>query len=114
VARPAPPALPLLPARWKSTAQGDEPPFPLEGLKTILDPIRKGQQRLQETGALQLVATVSPQGDVASVAVLATPNKRLSDFAAQVLLLTRFKPAKCGGVACRMDFPVLLQMGVRR
>lgn len=75
-------------------------------MKSILDVVRKGQEKLLVTGKLYLVATVEPNGKVSTVKAYGSPNPEMAKFASEVLLLTKFKPAVCGGRPCRMDFPL--------
>jgi hypothetical protein len=91
---------------YEHVAPGDEPPFPLDGMRSILDVVRKGQEKLLVTGKLYLVATVEPSGKVSAVKAYGSPNPEMAKFASEVLLLTKFKPAVCGGRPCRMDFPL--------
>lgn len=99
---------------WEKINDGDEPPFPLGGLKAIIDPIRKGQSQLVDNGELFIVATVKSNGTVANVSMFESPSDAMTQFAAKVLLLTKFKPAKCAGVPCQMDFPFRINFTVRR
>jgi hypothetical protein len=91
---------------YEHVAPGDEPPFPLNGLRSIFDVVRKGQERLLVTGKLYLVATVEPTGKVSTVKAYDSPSPEMVKFASEVLLLTKFKPAVCAGRTCRMDFPL--------
>ncbi|HJU70862.1 MAG TPA: hypothetical protein VJ603_03375 [Paucimonas sp.] len=91
---------------YEGIAAGNEPPFPAEGTKAIHDAVRKGQAKLLVTGELFLVATVEATGEVSTVKAVGSPSPLMTKFAASVLLLTKFKPAVCGGQKCRMDFPL--------
>lgn len=91
---------------WEAIPQGDEPPFPVDGLRPIHDAVRRAQERLQVRGELALVATVGPDGEVVSVTAVGSPSPEMTKFAATVLTLTKFKPAVCSGKPCQMDFPV--------
>ena len=82
-------------------------------MKSILDVVRKGQEKLLVTGKLYLVATVEPSGKVSTVRAFGSPSPEMATFAGQVLLLTKFKPAVCGGRPCRMDFPLSYNFKVR-
>ena len=98
---------------YESIAPGDEPPFPTEGTKPIHDAVRKGQAKLLVTGELFLKATVESTGDVSAVKAVGSPSPEMTKFAASVLLLTKFKPAVCGGRPCQMDFPLWYTFHVR-
>ena len=97
---------------YEDIKEGDEPPFPLEGLKAYLDPIQKAQQKLLVEGPMNLIATVDRTGAVTQVKVVGTPIPKMTEFAGRALLLTRFKPAVCGGQPCQMDFPVYLRFNL--
>lgn len=91
----------------------DEPPFPADGLKPLLHAISKGQSKLLVRGELRLVADVGPDGSVLSVQALGSPSTEMTEFAASVLVLTKFKPAVCKGQPCKMQFPLYLNFDVR-
>ena len=84
---------------------GDEPPFPVEGLRPIYDAMRKAQNKLGVAGELILLATVGANGEVTEVKALGSPSEEMTKFAASVLFFTKFKPAICGGKPCQMQFP---------
>ena len=98
---------------YEYIAPGDEPPFPLEGLRPIYDALRKAQAKLLVNGELYIFATVDATGQVTSTKIIGNPSPEMTNFAASLLLLTKFKPAVCGGKPCVMDFP-LRQMFVVR
>ncbi|MBL8302665.1 MAG: hypothetical protein JNM26_07830 [Ideonella sp.] len=91
---------------YDAIAPGDEPPFPAEGLKPIYEALSKGQDRLEAWGELFLIASVEANGKVSEVKAIGAPGAAMVQFAATVLILTRFKPAVCGGRPCRMEFPL--------
>ena len=92
--------------QYDAIAQGDEPPFPVDKLRAVLNPIRKAQQRLLVTGELLLVATIGPDGQAQQVKAYGSPSPEMTTFAAQTLMLVSYKPAVCGGQPCTMDFPL--------
>ena len=91
---------------YENVAPGDEPPFPTGGLKTILDPLRKAQASLLVEGDLFLVAKVDSSGVPQEVVAYGSPSPAMTQLAARILLLTKFKPAVCGGQPCAMEFPL--------
>jgi hypothetical protein len=99
---------------YESIAPGDEPPFPLDGLKPIHNAVRQGQARYLINGKVFVIATVGSRGDVAEVKVIGSPDADMTKFIASVLMLTKFKPAVCGGQACKMDFPLAWAFQVTR
>jgi hypothetical protein len=93
-------------ANYEAIAPGDEPPFPADGLVAVLNPIRKAQAKWLVKGQLTLLATVDGTGKVTEVSALKSPDPTMTNFAAQVLMLTPFKPAVCSGKPCQMQFPL--------
>lgn len=91
---------------YEAIPAGDEPPFPADGLRPLLEAFGKAQQRLLVTGELFLIATVDATGKVVAVKAIGAPSPEMVKFGASVLLLTKFKPAVCGGSPCSMDFPM--------
>jgi len=84
----------------------DEPPYPVRGLRPVVEAMMKAQGRLGYEGELHLDATVDPDGRVSAVKVLRSPDPEMSRIAATVLVDTPFKPALCAGQPCQMDFPL--------
>lgn len=97
---------------YEAIAPGDEPPFPAAGLVVVLDPLRKAQQKLLVSEELFLVAMVDSTGKVTEVSSFGSHDSEMAKFAAQVLLLTPFKPAVCSGKPCRMQFPLRVDFKV--
>lgn len=89
---------------------GDEPPYPRDGLRPVIDAVWQGQHRMRDTGDLMVVATVNGRGETEEVKAFGTTDKALVDYISRVVMKTRFKPAVCGGAPCRMDFPLNLRM----
>lgn len=97
---------------YEQIPAGDEPPFPRHGLREVFDPIRKAQGRLLVRGDLFLVATIDPSGEAVEVTVIGSPSPEMTRFAAEILLLTKYKPAMCGGKPCTMQFPLRMRFNV--
>ena len=98
-------------AMYESLPTGDEPPFPLEGLKPIFGAIKKAQEKLHAHGDLNMAVTVGPDGKAKQVADYGSvDNPEMTKFAASILLMTKFKPAVCAGAPCTMQFPFTLRL----
>lgn len=93
--------------------EGDEPPFPAEGLKPLLKAIYAIQGKLLVTGKLFLVADVEPDGHVSQVKAEGSPSAEMTKYAGAALMLTKFKPAVCKGRPCKMQFPLEMIFKVR-
>jgi hypothetical protein len=98
-------------AMYEALAPGDEPPFPAEGLRSIFGAVRKAQDMLEARGELNLAVTVGPDGKATKVEDYGNVNKReMTQFAAQVLLMTKYKPAVCNGKPCIGQFPFNIKL----
>lgn len=100
-------------SQYEGLAPDDEPPFPAQGLKPIYQAMYQAQRGLLAKGDLTLVATVLPDGTVSEVQAIGAPDPALVNFAARVLMATEFKPARCHGQPCRMDYPFRIHFAVR-
>jgi hypothetical protein len=98
---------------YEPIAPGDEPPYPVDGLKPIVAAIIKGQEAYLAVGELRLLVTVGPDGKAKDVSAYGkVDNPGMAKFAASVLLLTKYKPAICKGSPCTMQFPFQLKLKV--
>jgi len=91
---------------YEHMGAGDEPPFPLGGLKTLYEPITQERLRLRvEEGLFRGELKVDAEGNAVSMTVFETPSPGATKLVAGVALLTKFKPALCSGNPCAMSFP---------
>lgn len=101
-------------ALYESMPPGDEPPFPVQGMKPVFNSIVKGQRIVRARGRLNMVVNVSPEGKATEVVDhggVGGPNAReMTQFAQSVLLMTKFKPAICAGKPCKSEFPFQLDL----
>lgn len=96
-------------ALYEQIGPDDEPPFPAAGLAPIYKAVAAAQQKLQVTGSLTMAVQVNSQGEATSVEVLRSPDPRMVQFVAAVLMLQKYKPALCSGSPCTMQFPVRME-----
>jgi hypothetical protein len=90
---------------------GDEPPFPQEGMTPIYQALKKAHHILQARGELNMVVTVDSRGNATKVTDLGgVRDIQMTELTQQVLLLTKYKPAKCSGNPCMMIFPFTLRL----
>ena len=100
----------IIKSYYEAMASGDEPPFPAEGLGTIIGAVVKLCAHRCKNGTVRVVATIDREGVAQTARVLEADQVKVGEFLAQVLLLERYKPAVCKGVPCQMDFPLFIQM----
>jgi hypothetical protein len=105
----------VLADQYESLGEGDEPPFPQDGLQGILKPLSKGQQKLLVRGTMKLFVDVGADGKAKAVS-LAEPfqDETMVNFVASVLMLTPYKPGMCKGVPCAMQYPFSIDFAVNR
>lgn len=104
---------PYLKSHCEQMGEGDEPPFPAQGIGFVLRAISQLQQRFLVKGQLLLVVDVDSQGVAQNVRAAGDFDPAFVKAASTVLLLTPFKPAKCKGQPCRMAYPYRAQFSVR-
>lgn len=86
--------------------EGDEPPYPMGGLKAIYGPMAEGAQRIYIRGEVDVSIHVDASGAAKQVAVLKASDPDLGQYVAAVSMFVKYKPATCSGVPCESDFPV--------
>jgi len=101
-------------SQYEPMAVGDEPPYPLHGLHTILETCAKLQQQLRVRGALTLAVTVNAAGDPIAVESLRSPDPEMAKKVAMVLMLVKYKPAVCKGSPCQMQYPFRMNFTVNQ
>lgn len=101
-------------ALYVSLPDGDEPPYPVHGIKPLFNAIQKGQDVMQVRGQLDFVTTVGPDGKATHVdslgGVSGVNAREMSEYVASVLMMAKYKPAVCSGQPCTMQFPFKLKL----
>jgi len=101
-------------SQYRVLGPGDEPPFPVDGMKPIFSALKKAQFILRAKGELDMVVWVDEEGHATKVADMGGVHDiQLTELMQQVLLLTRYKPAVCDGEPCRMLFPFKMELKYR-
>lgn len=90
---------------YEPMGENDEPPYPLDGLKRIMDAAAELGKKLDVRGLLSMAVTVNGEGHAMSVDVFKSPDPKLTKNMALVLMLEKYKPAVCKGMPCTMQFP---------
>ncbi len=100
-------------AHFEGMPPGDEPPFPVAGLKEVLEAVALAQENFLDRGDLSLIAHVGANGVATKVSALKTPSPEMAQVAGKVLLAAKYKPAVCGGKPCAGEFPLMLEFRVQ-
>lgn len=97
-------------ANYEAMPIGDEPPFPLEGLGKLYETLSKLSDKLDNRGDISVIVTVDSNGEGVSAKVIKADDAQIGRYAAQLGMLTRYKPAVCAGKPCTMDFVIRMRM----
>lgn len=104
----------MLKGRYVQMAEGDEPPFPVDGLGALHRSIAKANELARGgLGKLELEVLVDAAGTATRVDVVQAHDAKVAQYAAQIAMLTKYKPALCQGKPCAMGFPFAITF-VRR
>ncbi|MBA5607409.1 energy transducer TonB [Duganella sp. FT3S] len=103
----------LVKAPYKILLQDDEPPYPLKGPESIARAFTAMHAKARVRGQFHLLAQIDSEGKPTSVSVLEAPEPELGRIAATILMLSKFKPARCGGQPCAMRYPFDLEFILR-
>ena len=104
----------IVKSRYEAMMPLDEPPYPADGLLPLFNAIRKVQDAVLAQGDLTMFVDVDAQGRATSVSVMKSPDSKLTQAVASVLMLTKHKPAVCGGQPCSMGYPFRMKFSVDR
>jgi hypothetical protein len=101
-------------ALYETLPEGDEPPFPVKGIKPIFSQLQQGQRVLQARGELNLAVTVGSDGNAIKVedfgGVTGANAYEMTNYAQSLLMMAKYKPALCKGQPCVMQFPFKLPL----
>jgi len=89
---------------YENLAADDEPPFPRDGLKRVFSEFERVEERALVAGEVLLTVTVGADGKPQAVKVYKTPHSDVATAAAFLLMKEDYKPGKCHGVPCTMDY----------
>jgi hypothetical protein len=91
-------------ADYDNLPAADEPPYPIGGLAEIRKQLAKAQGKMRSDGPVTLLVTVDASGTARSVAVYESPDINATRVTTFAVMNAKYKPGKCGGMACRMDY----------
>lgn len=103
----------LVRSHYENLPSGDEPPYPIGGMKAITSQLAEAQQALLLANRLRAVALVDEGGKVQKVHFLEVPDEEVAKIIAWILVNTPFKPGYCAGKGCTMEFPINVTFQVR-
>ena len=93
-------------ALYEEVKDGDEPPFPLEGLRPVFRQLMPILVALRVSGQATLFIAVDSDGKATGLRIGKGSTPEITKYLSQIIANTRFKPAICGGKRCAMEFPL--------
>jgi hypothetical protein len=99
-----------LKSMYEPMPEDDEPPFPQDGLRPIIQSLSRLIGGLGIEGQVRVHVTVSADGHATEFRFYKMPDERTGRAVAHVFTQTTFKPARCAGQPCQMDFPFTTEL----
>ncbi len=93
-----------LASNYENMPAGDEPPYPMYGVRHMISPIVRYADVGEPVGALTASVVIDSQGKPGKIVVYKSPDEVLTRFVASQLATEEFKPAVCHGEPCEMTF----------
>lgn len=98
-------------ARYNGMGPEFEPPFPVDGQLNIFREAKKLQASARVKGKFSALLNVDEKGKAHSIKIVETPDEKINQPMAQILIRnTEYKPAKCSGKPCAMDFVFVMTL----
>jgi hypothetical protein len=98
---------------YESLSPGDEPPFPLYGVRHLIRPLISFAENWNPVGSLVAAVEVDSKGDAVTVTVYKSPDPEITRIASSALAVEKYKPAECKGQPCRMEYLLRLDFSPR-
>jgi hypothetical protein len=93
---------------YENLPAGDEPPFPLYGLRHMVRPLVRYADMATPVGSLVASVMVDSQGHAGEVTVYQSPDPLMTRLVGGMLALETYKPATCHGQPCKMAYVLRL------
>lgn len=99
-------------SQYEAMRPTDEPPYPADGLLPLYSAIHKVQQKVLAQGELVIFFDINAEGEASKASVIKSPDPQLTRAVAEIVMLTKFKPAVCKGMPCAMGYPYRMRFDV--
>lgn len=97
-------------AHYRTLEDGDVPPYPVKGLRSILELVARANDQLESEGELTMHVLVGTDGRAKSVKTIGRPNKMFNRIATGAAMKQSFTPAICRGQPCEMIYPLRISL----
>ncbi|MCK9687099.1 hypothetical protein [Scleromatobacter humisilvae] len=98
---------------YENLPAGDEPPYPLYGLRHMIKSVVRYADTAGPVGPLVAGVVVDSQGRAGEVTVYRAPDAETARIIAAALSLEPYKPAVCHGQPCKMTYLLRLDFPKR-
>jgi hypothetical protein len=98
---------------YENLSPGDEPPFPLYGVRHLVKPLVPFADTWNPVGPLVASVEVDSRGNARAVTVYSSPDSRMTRIVSGALAFEKYKPASCGGQPCTMQYVLRLNFPAR-
>jgi hypothetical protein len=99
--------------QYESMGPDDEPPFPVGGMSKIDDELMTAVRKTGEDSVVNILVTVSSQGNPESVSFSGYSYLQLPKYMAGYLMRQKYKPALCNCNPCRQEFFYYRDISIR-
>ena len=93
---------------YESLPAGDEPPYPLYGVRHLLAPVIRFADLQGPSGPMLATVMVDGQGKPGKITIYRSPDAVMTKLVASQLATEEYKPAICHGQPCEMPFVLRL------
>jgi len=104
----------MVKANYGTLGASDEPPYPINGLKSISQRIANSDVSATVDGELVMQVDVSSSGDATTVTTVHSPDPNIARTATIALQREKYKPGICHGQPCAMPFIYHVQLSSPR
>ncbi len=93
---------------YESLAAGDEPPYPLYGVRHLLNPVIRFAEVRAPIGPMLATVMIDSQGKPGQIKVYRSPDAVMTKLVVSQLAQEEYKPAVCHGQPCAMPYVLRL------
>ena len=93
---------------YENLAAGDEPPYPLYGVRHLIQPLISYAETYAPIGPMVASVEVDSKGDAVAVKMYRSPDPEMSKILSGAMAFEKYKPASCQGKPCRMEYVLRL------
>jgi TonB family protein len=94
---------------FRGLGPGDEPPYPIGGLKGIYGPLAEAAQKYTIRGSAIVAVRIDSEGKVEEARIYKASDPAVGEAVARAAFFSKFKPAVRNGSPVPGEFPISVQ-----